>query len=275
MPELPETEVVARALASTCLGACVEKIEILHPGILDRQSDLRPEWYEKCVIRKIRRQGKHIIMILEKGQEIGYLGIRLGMTGQLLKRGLNAARRAHTHALIFFVDRPFELHFRDPRRFGRVFMLSSPLPVWQGVDPLTIRRPAFVNILSQCEGRMKSTLMNQKILPGIGNIYANEILFEVKIHPLQKVNRLSLTYLEDLFKAMKKVLRHGIQKGGTTIRDFLSLDGMPGRFQRFLRVYGKTSQPCPRAGCSGTIHLIRTSKQAQPSFYCPRCQRKR
>ena len=229
MPELPETEVVARALASSCRGACVEKIEILHPEIL-RQSDLKPEWYEKTIIQKIRRHGKHIILTLVREPETGYLAIRLGMTGQLLRRDLNAPRIVHTHAVISFVDRPFELHFRDPRRFGRIFMGSSPLSAWQRADPLTIRKTTFAKIMAQGKGRIKSTLMNQKIIAGIGNIYANEILFEARIHPLQKVNRLSQTRFEDLFRLMKKVLRQGIQKGGATIRDFRSLDGMPGRF---------------------------------------------
>jgi formamidopyrimidine-DNA glycosylase len=278
MPELPEAEMIARALAGSCRGACIEKIEILHPQIFDERSDLKPEWYEKAIIQKIERNGKQIILTLLKGKESGYIRIRLGMTGQVLSCDLNAPRVAHTHAVIRFVDGPFELHFRDPRRFGRILMRSSLSSFQQGAEPLTLPLKAFAQLMAQSGARIKWTLMNQKIIAGIGNIYANEMLFEAGIHPHQKANRLSPIGCENLFKAMKKVLRLGIRKRGTTIRDFRSLDGTYGRygrFQKFLKVYGKEDQPCPRTGCLGTIRLIRTSQQAQPTFYCPHCQRKR
>ena len=118
-------------------------------------------------------------------------------------------------------------------------------------------------------------LMDQKKMSGLGNIYANEILFEVGVHPEQKIGHLTTGRFQDLFIGIKRVLRRAIQKGGTTIRDFRSLNGTPGSFQQFLKVYGRAGRGCLRAGCSGTIRVIRPSKQAQPSFYCPRCQRKR
>ncbi len=275
MPELPETEVVARELKQSCQGACIEKIQILHPEILDKRSDTLRDWYDKAVIHEIRRHGKQILLTVVNGQETRYLGIRLGMTGQLLKQNIAASRAAHTHAVIQFTDRPFELHFRDPRRFGKISLLSSPLSARQGMDPFTIPKATFIKTLAQGRGRIKSALMNQSIIAGIGNIYANEILFEAGIHPHQRMDRVGSNRLSQLFSVMKKVLRRGIQKGGTTIRDFRSLHGLPGRFQDFLKVYGKAGKPCPQAGCSGTIRLLRSTPQAQPSFYCPHCQRKR
>jgi formamidopyrimidine-DNA glycosylase len=177
--------------------------------------------------------------------------------------------------MICFVDRPFELHFRDPRRFGKISLLSSLPPTPQGMDPFTIPKATFVKTLAQGRGRIKSALMNQSIIAGIGNIYANEILFEAGIHPHQRIDRLSLNRLGRLFSVMKGVLRRGIQKGGTTIRDFRSLHGLPGHFQDFLKVYGKAGKPCPEVNCSGVIRLLRPTSQAQPSFYCPHCQHKR
>lgn len=275
MPELPETEVVARELKQSCHGACIEKIQILHPEILDKRSDTIQGWYDKAVIHEVKRHGKQILLTLANGKETRYLGIRLGMTGQLLKQDIAAHKVAHTHAVIQFVDRPFKLHFRDPRRFGKILLLSSPLLARQGMDPFTIPKATFIKTLAQSQSRIKSALMNQNIIAGIGNIYANEILFEARIHPHQKMNRLDSKRLGDLFSVMKKVLRRGIQKGGTTIRDFRSLQGLPGRFQEFLKVYGKAGKPCPQTGCSGVIRLLRPTPQAQPSFYCPHCQRKR
>lgn len=275
MPELPETEVITREFRGACLGAGIRRIEILHPEILDKHSDTGVEWYEKATLQKIDRYGKQIVVILVKGPETRYLGIRLGMTGQLLKKDISALREAHTHAVLYFADRPFELHFRDPRRFGRIVMRGHPLPVMEGIDPLTLPLSTFTKIMAQREGRIKSILMNQNVIAGIGNIYANEILFEAGIHPYQKANRLDSNRLKALFRIMKKVLRRGIQKGGTTIRDFRSLHGLPGRFQNFLKVYGKAGRPCSQAGCTGIIRVLRPTPQAQPSFYCPRCQRKR
>ena len=275
MPELPETEVVTRALRSSCRGAGIERIEILHTAIVGKPSDLKPAWYEKAIIQGVHRHGKHILLTLVKGQETGYLAIRLGMSGQLLKRNRGVLQLAHTHAVISFVGLPFEIHFRDPRRFGRILMLSSLVPIRKGVDPLTLRAATFREVMIRGKGRIKATLMNQKIIAGIGNIYANEILFEVGVHPEQKITHLAIDRFQDLFIGMKRVLHRAIQKGGTTIRDFCTLNGTPGSFQHSLKVYGKAGRGCPRAGCSGTIRVLRPSKQAQPSFYCPRCQLKR
>lgn len=275
MPELPETEVVTRALRSSCRGTGIERIEILHTAIMGRLSDLKPAWYEKAIIQRVHRHGKHIILTLLKGQETGYLAIRLGMSGQLLRRNRGVLRLAHTHAVISFVDRPFEIHFRDPRRFGRILMQRSLVPIRKGMDPLALRAAAFREVMTQSKGQIKATLMNQNIIAGIGNIYANEILFEIGVHPEQKIARLTNDRIQDLFIGMKWVLRRAIQKGGTTIRDFRSLYGMPGQFQQFLKVYGKAGKPCARSGCTGIIQVRRPTRQAQPSFYCPRCQRKR
>jgi formamidopyrimidine-DNA glycosylase len=275
MPELPETEVVARELAQSCRGACIEKVYILHSEILDKKSDTLRDWYDKAVIHEVKRHGKQILLTVASGQGTRYLGIRLGMTGQLLKQNISASRAAHTHAVICFADRPFELHFRDPRRFGKISLLSSPLSARRGMDPFTVSKATFIKTLARGRGRIKSALMNQGIMAGIGNIYANEILFEAGIHPHQRTDRLASNRLCRLFDVMKKVLRRGIQKGGTTIRDFRSLHGLPGRFQNFLKIYGKAGKPCPQAGCYGVIRLLRPTPQAQPSFYCPRCQRKR
>jgi formamidopyrimidine-DNA glycosylase len=275
MPELPETEVVARELKQSCLGARIEKVQILHPEILDKRSDTIQNWYNKAIIREVSRHGKLILLSMVNGQGARYLGIRLGMTGQLLKQKIAASRIAHTHAVMCFVDRPFELHFRDPRRFGKILLIRSALPVRQGMDPLTIPKTVFIKSLARGRGRIKSALMNQSIIAGIGNIYANEILFEAGIHPHQRMDRLEVSRLGELFNVMKKVLRRGIRKGGTTIRDFRSLHGQPGRFQDFLKVYGKAGKPCPQTGCCGVIRLLRPTPQAQPSFYCPHCQRKR
>jgi formamidopyrimidine-DNA glycosylase len=274
MPELPETEVVTREFRHCCQGAMLERIEILHPEIVDRLSDLKPDRYEKTCLQQIERHGKYILMTLVKDQEPRYIGIRLGMSGQLLRRKPGMPRLLHTHVILSLVDRQFEIHFRDPRRFGTLCLLSSPAPIQKGADALGIHLNTFIERLILRKGRAKAVLMNQSLIGGIGNIYANEILFESRIHPDQKMERLVRERVQDLLLGMKKVLRQAIRKGGTTIRDFRSLDEQPGNFQRFLKVYGKTGERCSRPDCPGHIRVMRATPQGQSSFYCPRCQQK-
>jgi len=235
MPELPEAEVVTRGLKKYCLGAKVERIEVLEPKILSKECDMSPSWYDKALIQEIRRHGKQILLKLAKDDQTAYMGFRLGMTGQLLRCDAGVSTGEHTHAIVSFMNRPFRIHYRDPRRFGKISLASSMQLFQKGIDPLELNAQGFIKALTPRKGRIKAALMNQTILAGIGNIYANEILFEARIHPHQRADRLSSGRLRELLICIKKMLRLGIQKGGATIRDFRSLDGIPGRFQDYLK----------------------------------------
>ena len=272
MPELPETEVLARGLRDCCIGAVIERLEIIEPSILGRETDQSPEWYIKAEIEEVRRHGKAVLISTGKDGERRWLGVRLGMSGRLLKSGRGSARAEHTHAVFTFLNRPFELHYRDPRRFGKIILLSTPDPLLKGADPLAVSAADFASLLSGRRGRLKGALMHQGIIAGLGNICANEALHATGLHPHQAPYRLSLKHFLDLHRNIRRVLRTAIRKGGTTIRDFRSLDGVPGSFQNFLKVYGRSGRPCLRKGCGGTIALLRPTLTAQASFFCPRCQ---
>lgn len=274
MPELPEVEVIARGLRDHCAGARLDRLEMFHPEIVGRLTDEKPEWYCKAVVEKVVRHGKTILLSLEREGERRWAVIRLGMSGQLLKRPRGGPRERHTHAVITFLDRPFELHFRDPRRFGRITLLAAPDAFWQGRDPLQTDAAAFAALLKGRRGRLKGILMNQALFSGIGNIYAGEALFAAGLHPHQPPHRLSRRHFTALRSAVQRVLRSAVRRGGTTIRDFRSLEGLPGRFQHSLKVYGRAGLSCLRPGCKAAVRLLRPAPKAQASFYCPRCQRR-
>lgn len=274
MPELPETEVIAKELRDCCLGASIGRIRIFNPSILSRSSDQQPGWYEKALVSEVQRHGKLILLILIRDHATSYIGIRLGMSGRLIRVTPGSAPANHTHAILYLADQPFEIHYRDPRRFGKIFLVTQVRGMIKGVDPLTLGATGFKDLMRRSKARVKAALMNQSLIAGIGNIYANEILFEAGIHPARKVHRLSEEKLQELWACAGRVLRRGIQFGGTTIRDFHSLYGVRGGFQNSLKVYGRGGAGCLHSGCRGRIRLWRPTPAAQPSFFCPVCQRK-
>lgn len=274
MPELPETEVVARQLRREFLGARIRRLQILYPAWQNGRCGPDPGWCRSSMVEEVSRHGKNILVQLVRKQETCTLEIHLGMSGRLLKRPPGAPRLAHTHVIITFEDRPDELHFQDPRRFGKVILRSGSDLFRKGKDLLGISYGTFAALLAPRRGRIKALLMNQNVLAGIGNIYANEILFRARIHPERSAGGISSRKLRVLFGAMQEILKKAVLRGGTTFRDFRSLDGTRGSFQECLEVYGRAGRRCLRAGCPGTIRLFRTTSKGQATFYCPRCQRR-
>ena len=198
------------------------------------------------------------------------------MTGLFLFPGSELSRAKHLHIAITLKQSkvPF-LYYWNPRRFGRVYLLDFEqleqfLNRRFGVDPFTVTFESFRLIIGQSRGRIKALLLNQHKIAGIGNIYANEILFRAGIHPHAKGLRLSHTSLTRLFDSVQTVLREAIALGGSTIRDFCAPDGTAGRFQQHHAVYQKAGAPCPR-GCRTPIRRLLTERS---SFFCPGCQKR-
>ncbi len=271
MPELPEVETLASSVKRACEGAKLDSIEVFRKDILSPLSDENPAWYAKAKVGKVYRHGKTLLFSFQKDKQERVLGVRLGMSGQLLKRCLGEPKQVHTHAAIRFLDRDFEFHYVDARRFGKLFLLKKPDSLMKGIDALKISPKDFVALLAKRTGRIKALLMHQGIIAGVGNIYATEALFASRIHPYQQPNELSEKQLLSLYKAMRKFLLASIRRGGTTIRDFLSLDGNIGTNQKSLKVYGKKGLPCPQ--CKTLIQALRPGPKAQAAYYCPKCQR--
>jgi len=271
VPELPEVEWIARRLRPALVGRTIEAVTICRADILAPGGDV--DTLAKRTIAKIGRHGKTLLIGLDDVRPRASMGlvVRLGMTGQCLLVPRGSARSPHTHAVVVFSGEPFELHYRDPRRFGRWRVVESFAEITTIPDALTLRRRTWRAIVRAHRGQLRPLLMNQHILAGIGNIYANEILFAARLHPRRAASRLTPVQRERLYDAIKSTLHRGIRHGGSTIRDYRTPDGAVGRFQEHFQVYGRAGRPCSRR-CGGSVERLKIRRDAQPGFFCPRCQ---
>lgn len=276
MPELPEVEVVVQHLNTHVLGMTIQALTIHRSDIVRTGHDLIP-WFHNTKVTHVHRIGKCVIMTCQRAQETRYLLSELGMTGLWFFQDNLATSPQHIHCEITLTGTTAkELHYWNPRRFGRLWLFESTgLEAFSqrrfGPDALAISREEFCDLVQSTRGQLKSFLLNQHRLAGIGNIYANEILFRAKVHPDAKGHQLRRTSCRRLHQTMQKVLREGIENGGSSIRDFRAPDGSPGNFQNAHQVYQKDGLPCPH-GCS--TFIIRIQKE-RSSFFCPSCQKKR
>jgi formamidopyrimidine-DNA glycosylase len=203
------------------------------------------------------------------------LVFHLKMTGQLWMCRPSLPHDKHTHFIISFRGTGRELRFRDVRKFGFVLGLRTADVVRArelsglGPEPLELDRNSFYQLFAGRRGRLKSLLLNQKIIAGIGNIYADEILFAARLHPRAEASRLRRRELDRLGTAVPLILEKAIRFKGTSVRDYRDGDGLEGLFQNYLRVYGREEQPCPR--CGAKIRRIRIAGRS--SFFCPLCQK--
>ncbi len=274
MPELPEVEVILRQLRPGLQGSTishfhVKRSDIIQIGLSSHQ------WYIGSRISGLDRQGKSIIFTCQKGKDTRYILAELGMTGLFLFRSASTGYEKHIH-ITFMLENAKEpmLHYWNPRRFGRVYLLEEKeLQQFTqrrfGVDPLSMTHQDFHALVHNTRGRLKAFLLNQHKIAGIGNIYANEILYDARIHPNTQGNQLSKAAMARLYTSMQAILQKAIQFGGSSIRDFRAPDGSRGQFQEHHIIYQKTGTPCP-SGCSTTIQRLITERS---SFYCPTCQK--
>jgi len=275
MPELPEVEVVVRHLKSRVLGATVETLAIHRSDIVRTGHDLIP-WFHQAKITHVHRMGKCVVMTCQRSQETRYLLSELGMTGLWFFNANLAASPQHIHCQITLSGtKARELHYWNPRRFGRLWLFEpSGLEAFMerrfGPDALTIAQEDFCQLLQATRGQLKSWFLNQHRLAGIGNIYANEILFRANIHPAALGHQLRQSSCQRLHQTMQDVLREAIAAGGSSIRDFRAPDGSQGHFQDAHQVYQKDGRPCPH-GCPT---LITRLQKERSSFFCPSCQKK-
>jgi formamidopyrimidine-DNA glycosylase len=273
MPELPEVETIVRCLRRRLIGLQVEAVRLVFPPIVRnrRKSDL--QGFIGRRVTGLRRRGKLVLLDFSGGLT---MIIHLKMTGQLLLCSKSLPPDKHVHLAVAFRDKDAELRFRDVRKFG--FVLGVPTRTVNrrpevrelGPEPLTLDLTSFLNRLAGRRGRLKSLLLNQRIIAGIGNIYADEILFASGLDPRADVSRLGRRRLESLWLAVPRVLGEAIVFKGTTVRDFRDGEGLEGLFQNRLKVYGREGEPCPR--CGTLIRRVRVSGRS--THFCPRCQRR-
>lgn len=203
------------------------------------------------------------------------LAIHLKMTGQLIWKPPVNTPDKHTRFLLRFCRTENELHFQDMRKFGFISIFASsneadiPWLASLGPEPLEIDYPSFSKLFTNRKKPLKSLLLDQEFLAGIGNIYADEILFRAKIHPQKKADLLSEKDKKRLWQSMRLVLTEAINLKGSSIRNYRDSDGVRGNFQNFHRVYGREGLPCPE--CRTKISRIRLGGRS--SFFCPQCQK--
>lgn len=274
MPELPEAEVVARQIRDCLLGATLTGIWIGRVDIV-REGYREHAWYPGAALGSVTRYGKSVTLGFSRSGQVRYLVAELGMTGLLLFPSAHTKHPQHVHVrMAFDGGREKELRYWNPRRFGRISLLDQAgLDRYRarrfGFDPLSVGWEDFQKIITHRRARLKPLLMRQRVIAGIGNIYANEILFRSGLHPNALANRLSAPKTERLYRVTGEVLRDAISCGGSSVKDFFAPDGTEGRYKDQHLVYGKEGEPCPNR-CGGIIRRLRSERS---SFFCPTCQK--
>jgi formamidopyrimidine-DNA glycosylase len=267
MPELPEVETIARGLHERVAGDVIESVWIgSKPEPLKSSAKEIVKVLEGARINQVKRVGKHIVLDLAKS---GEWIVHLGMTGQMLVATPESDLAKHTH-LVAKLSSGRELRFIDPRRFGRL-SVHKPENAFaaQGGEPLGVSEEEFIKLFKGRKTPIKSALLNQKLLSGVGNIYADESLFRAGIRPRRRASTVTRDRLGKLYKAMRDVLNEAIKAGGSSVSDYVDADGEEGFFQLQHRVYMRTGEPCYT--CKTAIKRVVIAGRS--SHYCPDCQK--
>jgi len=281
MPELPEVETVARGLRRTILGRRIVSVTLGKTDFIDDPAALE-EHLPGRQIAAVERFGKFMLLRLSAaagrnraptngGAAPAALLVHLGMTGQIAPMLSAQPREKHTHVCLL-LDDGRELRYTDARRFGRIAYLTKALLAEEltgfGADPLEVEKEEFANRICGRRARIKALLLDQSVLRGIGNIYADESLWKAKIHPARLGAKLSGKHTETLRRVLQDILRKAIVLRGSSISDFLDAEGEPGEYQRHHRAYGREGKGCYR--CKTPVR--RAIVAGRSSYFCPTCQ---
>ncbi len=275
MPELPEVETIARGLANRVTGDVIESVWLgQKKEPLKSPASAIAATLEHSRIVKVGRMGKHVVFDLQKSQgkkrstSKAQWIVHLGMTGRLQVCEPQAEVAKHTHAILK-LSSGRELRFVDPRRFGRLSVAQAGDFDAIGIEPLEIDLDRFLPLFRGRKTPIKSALLNQRLLRGVGNIYADESLFRAGLRPRRRAATITRDQLAKLLTAIREVLREAIALGGSSISDYVNSDGEEGFFQLQHRVYGRESEPC--LVCRTPIRRIVIAGRS--SHYCPQCQK--
>lgn len=280
MPELPEVETIARGVNARVRGDLIAEAWFgRHRNLLKTPATAQAAGLEGRRFLSVHRTGKHIVCELGPGADAGSSAegvpdaqwiVHLGMTGRLLVTTPNAPVEKHTHARLR-LKCGRELRFVDPRRFGRLEFreltrhegFAAP-----GMEPLVIDAAEFAALFRRRRTPVKAALLNQALLSGVGNIYADESLYRAGIRPRKQAGRLTRDELERLRTALREVLESAIRLGGSSVSDYVDAEGVRGFFQLEHRVYQRTGEPCLKCGSP----IRRVVVAGRSTHYCPRCQ---
>lgn len=283
MPELPEVETVRRGLSPVMEGQVIARAQVNRP---DLRWPFPPEMAARLTGRRVlalRRRSKYILADLDSGES---LLIHLGMSGRMLVSGDPLGQFVHEHPMaekhdhvVLDMANGARITFNDPRRFGAMDLLYTAtadqhkLLAVIGPEPLgnDFNEPYLVAALKGRNTPVKSALLDQRIVAGLGNIYVCEALFRARISPRRRAGQIAAPRVAAMVPIIRQVLTEAIEAGGSSLRDFRQADGELGYFQHSFDAYGRESEPCRAPGCTGTI--ARIVQSGRSSFYCPKCQR--
>ncbi len=271
MPELPEVEITLRGLQAPLHNQTIQGFVIRRPHLRWPIPRQELQQLQGLTLTHMTRRGKYLCLVTRQASII----IHLGMSGCLRILDNSVAPGKHDHIDILFSNGTL-LRFTDPRRFGALLYATGDphqhvLLRNLGVEPFSRKFNAryLKQQLANKQLSIKLAIMDQRIIVGVGNIYATEALFKAGIHPLRPANHLLLNELKQLVNAIKCILRLAIAKGGSSLKDFLNSDGKPGYFTQELTVYGRAGLPCLQ--CQSLLQLSRIGQRA--SVYCQQCQK--
>lgn len=272
MPELPEVETLRRQLAASVVGRTITAVE-LAPGSPSPIAIPAPGAFVAAMagrrIAGVGRRGKYLLLALDDGST---LALHLRMSGGLLHRPPGTAPEAYLRAALR-LDDGSELRFTDVRKFGRLWHVPEVGLLVDGLGPEPLAEDftvgALAAVLSGRRAPVKSVLLDQRALAGVGNVYADEALFAAGIDPRRPAHGLSPQERKRLHAALRAVLGAAIENGGTSLRDYRGLEGETGRHQHELRVYGRAEQPCSRCGTP----VRRVVLAGRGTHFCPGCQK--
>ena len=277
MPELPEVETVARGLQLTIPGRRILSVTLGKTDFIDDPGALE-EHLPGRIIEKVERYGKFMLLRLSPAESAGNgaakpasLLVHLGMTGNLAPNAAAVPHEKHTHVTLL-LDDGRELRYTDARRFGRIAYLAEGALEQElqpfGADPLEVTQEEFVQRIRSRRARIKALLLDQSVLRGVGNIYADESLWRAKIHPARLGAEITRKQAAALRRVLQEILRKAIVMRGSSIADFLDATGEPGEYQRHHRAYGREGKACYRCGS----FIRRAIVAGRSSFFCPKCQ---
>ncbi|MGV6804135.1 MAG: bifunctional DNA-formamidopyrimidine glycosylase/DNA-(apurinic or apyrimidinic site) lyase [Ruegeria sp.] len=283
MPELPEVETVRRGLAPAMEGVVIDRAEVNRPDLRWPFPDRMAERLAGQRVERLRRRSKYILADLSGGET---LLIHLGMSGRMTVSGDPLGQFVHDHPtpekhdhVVFHMSNGARITFNDPRRFGAMDLM--PTETAEQHKLLAVLGPEPLGndfnekyLIAAFHGRampVKSALLDQRIVAGLGNIYVCEALYRARVSPRRKAGQISGGRVAALVPVIREVLREAIEAGGSSLRDFRQADGELGYFQHSFDVYGREGAPCRTEGCEAEIKRI--TQSGRSTFYCAQCQR--
>ena len=283
MPELPEVETVRRGIESAMQDQVIISAEVNRPNLRWPFPPNMAKRLSGARVVGLRRRSKYILVDLDSDET---LIVHLGMSGRMLVSGIQVgqfhqehpAPKKHDH-VVFHMENGARVTFNDARRFGAMDLASTAaveqhkLLASLGPEPLgnSFDETYLIGALSGKNSPIKSTLLDQRIIAGLGNIYVCEVLFRAKISPITKASELSKLRIGKIVPIIREVLEEAILAGGSSLKDYRQTGGELGYFQHNFQVYDQENQLCSSVGCTGVI--VRVIQAGRSSYYCPRCQR--